>query len=157
VIHTLHQSASIEHILTASDIGGTTDTTKYVDMQDWGTVDIVCQLGNTFEGTPSGWSATDSLDEFYLVQASDAAGTGSKTIAGANNDQTDAQTGAAGDIHVITLHTEALDMDNNFSFVGAIVVEDSNTGVDLVNIIAVRYNARYAHKAATTSKTTIIV
>jgi hypothetical protein len=152
------QNTSIEVVLDTTDIGGTTATSKYVDMKNFGTVAFVVELGATLEGTPDGWSTTDSLDEFYLVQATDAAGTSSKAIGTGTNgvfqvDRTDAQTGAAGDILAIELHTEALDMDNNFSFVAAVVVEDSNTAADNVTIVAVRHNARFAHKNLTINGT----
>jgi hypothetical protein len=143
--HTLPEIAYVEPVLVDSDIGGTADTSKYVDMTNYGTVTFWVLLGNTVEGTVTNWSTTDSLDNFYLLQATDSAGTGAKVITGANCDQTDAQTGTAGNIYAITCNSEAMDMANDFTHVAAYVVEDTNTAADIVQIYAARYNARYKH------------
>lgn len=149
-MHDVAQMTSIEVVLDSTDIGGGTATSKYLDMSNFGSVTFVCELGTTLEGTPDGWDATDSLDEFHLMQATDSAGSGVKIITGANNDQVDADTGVAGDIHYITINSEQLDSANDFTHVAALVVEDTNTGVDVVTIVAVRFNPRYAHQALTT-------
>lgn len=147
---TLHQNAAIEVALDTTDIGGTNATSKYVDMSQFGTVDFVVQLGATLEGTPDGWNAADALDDFSLKEATDAAGSGAAVITGATNVQTTA--GTAGDIHIITLHSDALSTSGKH-FVAAFVEEDDNTGPDFVTILAIRYHPRYKHDDLTTSAT----
>jgi len=124
-------------------------------MKNFGSVSFIAQLGLTLEGTPDNWSTTDSLDNFYLLQATDAAGSGAKIIAGANLDQTDAQTGAAGDIHYITINSEQMDMANDFIYVAAYIVEDTNTAADFVTIMAARFNPRYPNDDLTSDSHTV--
>ncbi len=154
-MHTLIQNISAEVVLDSTDIGGTTATSKYLDMANFGSVDFLVQLGTTLEGTPDGWSATDSLDNFYIVQATDSSGSDVKIVAGANLDQTDAQTGTAGDIYTITVHSDQLDVANNFTHMAALVVEDTGTGTDTVTIVGMRYNPRYSHEDLTSAKHTV--
>ncbi len=140
-----YQHMHIEPVLVDSDIGGTSDTTKYVDVKEFAAVSFLVFLGNTFEGTVTNWNAADALDGFVLVQASDAAGTGSKAITGATNPQT--AVGTAGDQHALSLFCESLDIAGGFTFVAATLTEDDNTGVDIINVLAIRHAARYKHDA----------
>lgn len=149
------QNAAVEVVLDTTDIGGTNATSKYLPMANFGTVDFLATLGATLEGTPDGWSTTDSLDNFYLLQATDAAGSNAKVVTGANLDQTDAQTGAAGDRHFITMNSEQMDSANNFTHIAAYVAEDTNTDVDFVTLVAARYNPRYAQDDLTSDSHTI--
>lgn len=150
-MHVLHQNAKLQVVLDTTDIGANSTTTKYVDMSEFGTVDFIAQQGDTLEGTPTNWN--DALDTFKLVQATSAAGAGSKDISGATNTQSAA--GSAGDIHAITINSEQLDVDNEFKFVAAVVNASGNTGVDSMTVIAAQYNPRYAHDDLTTSSHTI--
>jgi hypothetical protein len=153
-METILQHADIEPVLVDSDIGGTTDTTKYVEMKNFDQVTFVVYLGNTFEGTATNWNAADALDAFKLVQATDAAGTSSKDITGATNDQT--AVGAAGNAYAITIHAAAMDMANSFDFVAATVGEDDNTGTDNVTVIAARYHSRYKQDNLTVVNETVL-
>ena len=154
-MHCLMQNADVEVVLDTTDIGGTNATSKYLNLANFGTADFLATLGATLEGTPDGWSTTDSLDNFYLLQATDAAGSGAKIIAGANLDQTDAQTGSPGDKHFITVNSEQLDVDNGFTHVAAYVAEDTGTDVDSVTLVAARYNPRFSHADLTSDSHTI--
>ena len=155
MINNLHMHASIQLGLVGSDIGATNDDSKYVDMTNFRTVDFIVQLGSTFEGTVTDWDAADTLDGFKLIQATDAAGTGSKDVTGATNVQT--AVGTAGDRYVITLHTEALDGANDFTFVACNVSEAGNSGVDNVTVWVNRYNPRYLHEGLTSAKSHTVV
>lgn len=138
-----YQHMHIEPVLVDSDIGGTSDTTKYVYVKEFAAVTFIVTLGNTFEGTAANWNAADALDDFLLVQATDAAGTSSKAITGAANAQT--AVGAAGYQYALSLFSESLDLENNFLFVAATLEEDDNTGVDIIQVAAIRHGARYKH------------
>lgn len=140
-----YQHMHIEPVLVNSDIGGALDTTKYVDVKNFAAVTFIVTLGNTFEGTATNWNAADALDDFLLVQATDAAGSNSKAITGAANAQT--AVGTAGDQHALSLFSESLDIAGGFTFVAATVEEDDNTGVDMVQVEAIRHGARYKHDA----------
>jgi hypothetical protein len=135
----------IEPVLVNSDIGGTSDTTKYVDLENYAGVTFIVTLGDTFEGTATNWNVADALDNFVLVQATDAAGTSSKAITGAANAQT--AVGAAGYQYALTVFAESLDEANGFQFVAATLTEDDNTGTDNIQVIAVRFGARYKYDA----------
>lgn len=154
-MHNILEHSYIECALVNSDIGGTNDTSKYVDLTNYGTVTFIVQLGDTFEATAANWNAADALDTFKLVQATDAAGTSSKDITGATNAQT--AVGAAGNIYAITCNAEALDIANDFVFVAAYVAETGNTGTDNVQILAVRYNPRYSEDDMAVSAATVVV
>ena len=153
-VNSIIQNASIEVVLDTTDIGGTNATSKYVDMTNFGSVAFIVQLGMTLEGTADNWHASDQLDGFKLLQATDAAATGSKDITGAANVSTAVE--AAGNILAIEIHTPCLDMDNDFNHVAAYVSEAGNSGVDAVTIVAVRYNPRFAHKDLTTDDYVIV-
>lgn len=153
-MNTPTQHMKVEQALVDSDIGGTTDITAYYDLANYDAITFIVILGNTFEGTPTNWNAADALDEFILRQATDSSGSDVKDITGAANDQT--SVGAAGDIHSITVHGAALDVDGGFTHVSASVTEDDNTGVDIVQIIVIRHKSRYKHDDLTSSSHTVV-
>jgi len=80
-----------------------------------------------------GGMAQGATVDLVLMQAQDAAGTGAKVIAGKAMTQLTQAAGDGGDIVAIELRTEELDVNNGFSFVGAILT----IGVGAVEIAVV--------------------
>lgn len=148
-MRTLAQHAAIEVVLDATDIGGTNATSKYLDMENFAAVDFIVTLGTTLEGTADGWNAADTLDTFKLLQATDAAASGSKDITGAT--VTCATLGTAGDTYVITCWAESMDKANSFTHIAAYIAEAGNTGPDFATIVGIRYHPRYAHDDLTSA------
>ena len=74
-----------------------------------------------------GTIAAGGTVDIALLQATDAAGTGAKAIAGKNITQLTQAGGDDGSTVVIELRTEELDVDGGFSFVGGIVTVAGNT------------------------------
>jgi len=76
----------------------------------------------------------------HLEQATTAIGGGAKEVC--NIDQVAANT--AGEIFVLELKSEDLDVDGGFHYVRAYCSEGGNTGTDNVSITYVRANCRNA-------------
>ena len=127
-------------VFETQDIGGTDywtaglgATAGWVDMAYYDLFYAQVAVGAT-------WNAADQLDELHLEQATTAIGGGAKEVC--NIDQVAANT--AGEIFVLELKSEDLDVDGGFHYVRAYCSEGGNTGTDNVSITYVRANCRNA-------------
>lgn len=135
----LSHDAAVSLIETA-DIGGTSATSAWVPMADFGRIFAYVELGT--------WNAADDLDECRLEQAQNSGGTGAKdltTDASGGNYDTDAPVDADGNFVILEAMAEDLDVNNGFTHVRLYLAEAGNTGVDNVTGFLIRYGSRHQH------------
>jgi hypothetical protein len=130
---------------TEADIGGTdsagaNDALHWISLEEFNSFLCLVEIGT--------WNAADDLDTCKLEQATSSAGAGKKdlTTSGASkNYNTDNPIDADGDIVVLEVQADDLDVTNGFKFVRVFLAETGNTGVDNVSAVYVRAKARYAY------------
>jgi hypothetical protein len=119
------------------DVQVTTDiTTAYVNCKNFPITSFFLQRG----------FATDAVDKFKIVQATDVSGTGVKDVTGL---ALTAFTGmdTVGDVACLELDAEALDVANGFVFVAAVFSLGADTGVNNFCLWYIQGQARFAHRA----------
>ena len=125
------------------DIGGTdihngVATANWIDLSLYDSVMFVVSVGPT-------WNAADQLDDLHINQASDAIGTGTKTLApnAKNIDQIAVNT--AGELFTLECKAADCDTEGGFHFVRLECSEAGNTGTDQVTAFVILSEARFQY------------
>jgi hypothetical protein len=132
-------------VVETYDLGGGNRTSAYLPMAEHDRVMAVIQIGAT-------WDTNDGLTTAKLVQATDAAGSGSKdlTTSGAGtgynyNASNKVGVGGAGFV-VLEARSTDLDHANGFTHVAVYYASTDNTGVDNVSGFMVVGEAQHSAK-----------
>ena len=139
----LSEVASID-LMDLADIGGTNAQNNggYLAMLDYERAYAYVEIGT--------WDSSDDLDECRLQQAINSSGGSVKDLtsdASGGNYDTDNPVDADGDMVIIEVRAEDLDVANVFNHIRLYVAEGGNTGVDQVAGAVMRYDYAYPRKA----------
>lgn len=125
-------------IVPTVDISGTGDITTavWVDCKNFPITSFIAVRG----------TATDAFDKLQVNQATDSSGTGSKAVTSL------ALTSFAGfdtlgDVAILELDAEAMDIANSFTFASIVYSLGADTGANNFTCFACQGQARYAFRA----------
>jgi len=129
----------LEVALETTDIGGTSATSKSVDMSECDDVMFVAEVGT--------WNAADDLEVTIMQDTQADMLSGNVKLVKAQVIQTDA---ADGQRYCYECKAEDLDTENGFRYVALLVEEADDTGTDEVTVASLAFNLRkrYENRAA---------
>lgn len=134
-MQSLNENVRVDFLAKHDDAADSSTVSTYLSMEDYGKIMFVGEIG-----APGGvWSV------MRVLQATDASGTSAKAVTGAAV-TTFTNLAAVGERFVIEVDAAQLDKANSFNFVAIDWGVSDATGNNYVDIVSLRYFARFKHR-----------